>query len=184
LVIAAALLIVCPSSVAHADASATADLGITNTVSPPPYGTGRQVTWTIVVTNNSGASASGVIVSEVGENIPTTGLTFTPSQGTCGPSQIPPPPVATFHEECVVGTLAGGATATIIMRATLPSTPGIVRNGATVFSPDGDSNPANDSASSMITVIDAALVPTLDTKSLLLLAVALATVAAFMMQRD
>lgn len=150
------------------------DLSVTKSVSPPPYGTGLPVTWTIVARNNAASAASSVVVTDVltaGSTL--TGATST--QGSCS---------GTATVTCTLGTMAAGATATITIQANLPATPGAVTNTATISSANGDSNPANDTASSTITVIPAAQIPALDAKSLLLLAAVLSVVAAFMMKRS
>jgi uncharacterized repeat protein (TIGR01451 family) len=141
-------------------AALVADLSINKTPSPPPYGTGLPVTYTITVNNAGPASAAGVTVTDV---IPagTAFVSATSSQGSCS---------GTTTVTCTLGTIASGGTATISLVLTLPLTPGPVSNTSTVTSSNPDTNPANNSATAMITVIPAAQVPSLSARALLLLA--------------
>ena len=146
---------------------ATLDLSITNTPSPAPYGTGLPITYTIVVKNSGPADGTAVTVTDV---LPTgTTLTSaTPTQGTCS---------GTTTVTCNLGTLINGASATISLTIHLPSTPGTVSDTATVSSSNPDSNPANDSATASVNVIQAAGIPTLSPLMLLLLAAAAGLIA-------
>ena len=148
--------------------AAAVDLSISKTASPPPYGTGLPITYTVTVTNLGAAPATAVTVTDV---LP-AGLTLvsaSPTQGTCSGSTT---------VTCSLGTLGGGSTATITISAMLPSTPGSVSNTASVSTSSPDSNPANDSATVTVSVVNAASIPTLSELMLLLLALALAVIAA------
>jgi uncharacterized repeat protein (TIGR01451 family) len=146
---------------------ADADLSITKTAAPGPYGTGNPLTYTIVVNNAGPTAASGVTVTDT---IPagTTFTSATPSQGSCS---------GTSTVTCTLGTINSGASATISLTIALPSTPGPVSNTATVTSSSSDANPANNSATSTITVVAAASIPTLSQTALLLLALAVSLIA-------
>jgi uncharacterized repeat protein (TIGR01451 family) len=146
------------------------DLAVTKTPSPPPYGTGMPITWTIAVANNSAVQATGVTVTDT---IPpgTTFVSAAPSTGSCS---------GTTTVTCNLGTLNGGASATIALTVTLPATPGPVTNSATASSSTADANPANNTGSSTVTVIPATQIPTLGGLMLLLLACALAGVGAML----
>ena len=143
------------------------DLAITKTPQPGPYGTGLPLTWTIVVTNTSATPATAVSVTDV---LP-AGTTFTGSTpaGAC---------TGTTTITCTAATLNGGASATFTITVTLPSTPGPVTNTATVSSATTDANPANNTATSTITVIPAANIPAISPLALLMLCVALAIAGA------
>src|SRR5205807_885389 len=91
-------------------AAALADLSITKTPAPGPYGTGQTLIYTIFVTNGGPAAAAGVTVTDV---LP-AGMTFQSSTppGACS---------GTTTITCNAGTLANGASATFTLRITLPS---------------------------------------------------------------
>jgi uncharacterized repeat protein (TIGR01451 family) len=151
---------------------ANADLSITKTPGPGPYGTGNQLTYTINVANAGPGTATGVSVTDV---LPagTTFVSATPSQGSCS---------GTTTVTCSLGTLANAASATIALTVTLPSTPGPVANTATVTSTSSDPNMANNTSTSTITVIPAANIPAASPLALLLLGLALVTIG-WMAQR-
>jgi uncharacterized repeat protein (TIGR01451 family) len=156
-------------------AGAVADLSITKTPSPGPYGTGLPITYTIVVTNAGPNTATAVTVTDV---LPpgTTFQSSTPPGACSGTTTI----------TCNAGTLANGATATFTITLTLPSTAGPVTNTATVSeSPlNPDPNPANNTASSTITVIPAANIPMISPLALLLLCIALAAAGAIVQRHS
>jgi len=148
---------------------ATADLSITKTPAPGPYGTGQPLTYTIVVSNGGPSTATAVTVTDV---LP-AGTTFqsaTPSGACSGTTTI----------TCNAGTLANGASATFTLTVTLPSSPGPITNTASVTAAatTADPNPANNSASSTITVIPAANIPAISPLALLMLCMALAAAGA------
>jgi uncharacterized repeat protein (TIGR01451 family) len=146
-----------------------ADVSITKTAGPPPYGTSAPLTYTIVVANAGPSSATGVVVTDI---LP-AGVSFisaTPTQGNCS---------GTTTVTCNLGTIANAATATISLQVTLPSTPGPVSNTATVATSSTDPNPANNSSTSTITVIPAAQIPAASPMLLLLLAMTLGVLGLF-----
>ena len=142
-----------------------ADLAIVKTASAPIYGTGQQITYTIVVSNLGPSPAGGTVVSDV---IPagTTFVSATPSQGSCS---------GTSTVTCTLGTIANGGSANISLVVTAPSTSGSVSNTATVTSSNPDSNPANNSATA--TAIASASIPTVSPLALMFLAVAVSVTA-------
>lgn len=148
------------------------DLGITKTPPPPAYGTGQSLTWTLVVTNSSATPATNVTVTDV---LP-AGTTYTGSTpaGAC---------TGTTTITCTAATLNGGASTTFTITVTLPSTPGPITNTATVSSATTDANPANNTASSTITVIPASQIPMISPLALLLLSIALAVAGAIVQRR-
>jgi len=156
------------NSAAIAVSLTATDVAISKTASPPPYGTGLPITYTIVVSDTGPVSATGVMVTD---NIPpgTTFVSATPTQGTCS---------GTTTVTCNLGTLASGATATISLVLQLPSAPGTVSNTATVTSASPDTNPANNSSTSTVTVVAAASIPALSTLALWMLALSLLLLGA------
>lgn len=126
--------------------SPVSDLSITKTTQDTQTTVGEHVTYQLEVLNSGPDSASQVIVTD---NLPLNSIfvSATPSQGSCSRSG------STLT--CNLGTVAGGATATIevVVAAT---TAGTMVNTASVSSNSGDPNPANnsDSASSTVNGLD------------------------------
>ena len=149
--------------------AALADLSITKTPSPGPYGTGSLVTYTIVVTNLGPNPAAAVTVTDV---LPpnTTFVAATPG-GLC---------TVNTTLTCTFPTLANGATATVTL-SLRPTIPGPLVNIATVSASaaNPDPNPGNNTATSTITVIPAANIPMVSPLALLVLCIALAIAGAF-----
>jgi large repetitive protein len=159
-----------PSANTTVTASPNADLSITKTPAPGPYGTGQQLTYTIVVSNGGPSAAAAVTVTDT---LPagTTLVSSTPA-GACSGS-----PVVT----CNAGTITNGGSATFTLTVTLPSTPGPITNTAVVSASaaNPDPNPGNNPATSTITVVPAANIPMISPVFLLLLCIALAVAGAF-----
>jgi uncharacterized repeat protein (TIGR01451 family) len=154
-------------------AAPAADLSITKTAGAPPFGTGRDLAYTIVVGNAGPASAASAVLTDV---LPagTTFVSATPSQGSCS---------GTATVTCALGTIASGGSATITLHVTLPSTPGPVSNTATITSANPDPNPANNTSTATVSVVAAASIPAASPAVLLLLALALGFVAMKVMRR-
>lgn len=149
---------------------ATTDVSITKTVASPltnRFAPGSNATYTITATNNGPAFATSVTVTDV---LPagTTFVSATPSQGSC---------LGTTTVVCSVGVLAPSASATITLVVTLPQTFGPVENTATVTSANADSNPANNAATA--TLATTSEIPSLSPLALLVLALTLAALGAF-----
>ena len=109
----------------------TLNLALTETVAPSPVGVGNNVTFTYTLTNN-GDLTTGIIFTDV---IPST-ATFVSANSSPGQSNCPAPS-ASSTVTCTVGTLNGGAVATInvVLAPTLPATPlqpGSVSDGGKV----------------------------------------------------
>jgi uncharacterized repeat protein (TIGR01451 family) len=149
-----------------------ADVGVSKTAAPGPYGTGNNLTYTIAVNNAGPTAAANVSVTDA---IPagTTFVSATPTQGSCS---------GTTTVTCSLGTIANLGSASIALTVTLPSTPGPVANTAIVSTTSPDPNATNNSSTSNITVIPAANIPAISPMMLLLLAIALA-MAGFIVQR-
>jgi uncharacterized repeat protein (TIGR01451 family) len=149
---------------------AFADLSITKTPSPAPYGTGGMLTYTIVVNNGGPNPANGVVVSDV---LPagTTYVSSAPAGACSGTTTI----------TCNAGTLANGGNATFVLTITLPATAGPITNTATASAAasNPDPNLGNNTATSTITVIPAANIPMVSPLALLLLCCVLAITGAF-----
>ncbi len=100
-------------------------------MAPSPVGVGNNVTFTYTLTNN-GDLTTGIIFTDV---IPST-ATFVSANSSPGQSNCPAPS-ASSTVTCTVGTLNGGAVATInvVLAPTLPATPlqpGSVSDGGKV----------------------------------------------------
>ena len=97
----------------------TLSLALTETVAPSPVGVGNNVTFTYTITNN-GDLTTGIIFTDV---IPST-ATFVSANSSPGQSSCPAP-VTSSTVTCTVGTLNGGAiaTVTVVLAPTLPATP-------------------------------------------------------------
>jgi len=119
-----------------------ADVAVTVTDNPDPVTRGATVTYTIIVTNNGPAAATGVRLTDVVP--PSEIFTVVVSQGTftrTSPTQI----------ICDFGTLASGASATMTVRGSAITT-GTNINTATVTANEPDPNTANNTASESTTV--------------------------------
>ena len=109
----------------------TLSLALTETVAPNPVGVGNNVTFTYKITNN-GDLTTGIIFTDV---IPSN-ATFVSANSVPGQSSCPAPVTSTTLT-CTVGTLNGGAvaTVTVVLAPTLPATPaqpGSVSDGGKV----------------------------------------------------
>ncbi|WMJ80619.1 CARDB domain-containing protein [Clostridium sp. MB40-C1] len=122
----------------------SADLSITKTVNPDPVVAGEQATYTITVNNAGPSDALNVTLTDV---IPACilnpefsldgGVTFNP-----------------WVSPYVIGTMAAGATVTILIRGTVdPSCTGTITNTARVDSTTPDPDPTNNETT-IVTPID------------------------------
>jgi uncharacterized repeat protein (TIGR01451 family) len=134
------------SSATVSSTSAQADLQlVSKTANPNPVLAGGDLTYVITVRNNSVDAATNVTVTDTLASLVTAGgfQSAVPSQGTCTPSGVTPGP--TVNLSCNLGTLVGGATATVtvVVRPTIAVT-GNRGNAAVVASADiGDPVPGN-----------------------------------------
>jgi uncharacterized repeat protein (TIGR01451 family) len=123
-----------------------ADLSISKSDSPDPVFAGQQLTYTLSVSNDGPADATGVTVTD---QLP-DGVTFnsaSSSQGSCSQSG--------GMVTCDLGTLADGASATVTIKVT-PQSPGEITNSASVESNEDDPAPGNNSDTEATTVNAAA----------------------------
>ncbi len=122
----------------------SADLAIVKVGSPNPVTEGTLLTYTLTVTNNGPASATNVTATDT---LPSavTYLQTTTTQGSCSE--------AGGTVTCLLGPMANAATATISI-LTIPNTPGVVTNTATVtLSPDQtDPNLGNNTSTQSETI--------------------------------
>lgn len=132
-----------PSNTAFAPLNivpAAADIGLTKTVSNATPGVGTNVTFTVTATNAGPNAATALQVTDT----PPAGLTFvsaTPSQGTYNQG------TGVWN----VGALAVGASATLQIAATVNGTGPVTNSATRTSSTPVDPNPANDSASVVVT---------------------------------
>ncbi len=125
-----------------------ADLHVTKSVAPAAVNLGSNATWTVAVRNDGPGPAAGVSVTDT---LPAgvTVQSITASQGTCGTGN---------PFTCAIGTIASGATATIVVVARPPSSAAgtTITNTATASTTTWDPDASDDSASSPLTVNPAA----------------------------
>ncbi|MCY6958953.1 DUF6923 family protein [Clostridium brassicae] len=122
----------------------SADLSITKTVNPDPVVAGEQATYTITVNNAGPSDALNVTLTDV---IPACILNpeFSLDGGLTWNPWVSP---------YVIGTMAAGATVTILIRGTVdPSCTGTITNTARVDSTTPDPDPTNNETT-IVTQID------------------------------
>jgi len=105
-----------------------ADLSISKTDSPDPVALGKNLTYTVTVTNHGPQAATGVTLTDILLGSFTLVLA-TPTQGSCG---------GTNPITCNLGNLAAGASATVTIMAT-PTREGDIINIALVNGAEPDS---------------------------------------------
>jgi len=118
------------------------DIQITKTGTPNPVTVGKQVTWTMVVTNNGPNGATNVTVADP---VPagTTFVSVATSTGTCaGTGGV---------VNCQLGSLAVGASVTITLVTTAGQT-GTLTNTATTVAKEQETNTANNTATASVVV--------------------------------
>ena len=121
----------------------SADLAVTMQDDPDPVEIGSPLVYTLQITNNGPSDATGITLVDT---LPPSLLSVTPnpSQGTCEGTQI---------ITCDLGTLANGATATVIINVTTPTDYiGTISNSATVTANEGDPDTSNNLASENTTL--------------------------------
>ena len=133
-----------------ADLALTKDDGVTTVTA----GDGVTYTYAMTVENAGPSDASGVVLTDTWP----TGF----SQGTISPSQGGCAPIVTGPDfGCALGTIASGASATVLVTYTVPAdlAAGPQTNSAQVASDVADPDPANDAASDTDAVVEVAATP-------------------------
>jgi uncharacterized repeat protein (TIGR01451 family) len=144
------------------------DLRITKIANATSAAAGTTATYTIDVINDGPATAVNTTVTDV---LPagTTFVSASSTQGTC---------TGTTTVTCTIGTLEPGNTATITLMVTLPPTPSLVTNTATVTASNVESDPLDNTSSAAIAVgAGVTAIPTLSPLMLAALAISIAVIA-------
>jgi uncharacterized repeat protein (TIGR01451 family) len=122
---------------------ATTDVGVAATSSVSSGSVNSAVTYTVTVTNNGPAAATGVTLSmEPSAGLQVGTSAFTTSLGTCDGS----------IRVCSLGSLASGQSATITVATTLTTT-GVWPATFSVTHQDADPVPSNNSVTTTVTVM-------------------------------
>lgn len=131
-----------PTCAASTGGTSPADVGVAKTASPSSVAVGGTVTYTSVVTNNGPGVATGVAFRDV---LPAgqTAVSATTTQGTCSGSTT---------ITCAIGTLAVGASATVVIRVTA-ATAGSFTNTATIGADQADQNVGANNTSAAAVVV-------------------------------
>jgi uncharacterized repeat protein (TIGR01451 family) len=123
------------TTVVNAAPAAAADLSVTKSSAPDPVRVGQELTYTITVSNGGPSPAVGTTLTDVLPGNVTFGSAAA-SQGSCS---------GTTTLTCSLGTVASGASATIVVKVT-PTTDADLSNTATATSTTADPNLLNNSA--------------------------------------
>ncbi|HEX4110635.1 MAG TPA: hypothetical protein VHX88_21075 [Solirubrobacteraceae bacterium] len=118
---------------------APVDLGITKSA-PAGVAEGGTVTWTLDVHNYGPGTSSGYVVNDT-VPAPVTGVASTTPGCTVTGNAV----------QCIEGTLAPDADATITITGTAPASAQNIQNTATVIGNESDPNSANNTATSTTT---------------------------------
>lgn len=150
-----------------------ADVALTKVVAPGQVAPGDALVYTLTVTNNGPGAAAGVVVTDT---LP-AGLTYVGND--CGAAYVAP--TLTWN----VGALGNGAALVCNVTATVdPGAAGTLVNAASVSSTSSDPNGANDTAAAAAVIAPILqAIPALGPAGLSLLALLLATAAAFFLYR-
>lgn len=120
-----------------------ADLALVKTAAPASVAAGGQVTYTLTVTNNGPADATGVTVTDplpAGETL----VSANPSEGACAGTT------------CQLGTIADGGQAQVLVTVNVATTAsGAITNTGSVNAITPDPDQANNTSSSTVTVTPA-----------------------------
>jgi uncharacterized repeat protein (TIGR01451 family) len=120
----------------------SADMAIVKTGTPNPVTEGTPLTYTLTVTNNGPASATTITVIDTLPSV-VTYLSSTATQGSCSE--------AGGAVTCLLGTMANAATASISI-LTIPGSPGVVSNTATVAAYQTDPISTNNTSTQTETI--------------------------------
>jgi uncharacterized repeat protein (TIGR01451 family) len=139
--------------------AANADLAVTKADTPDPVPAGRELTYTIVVTNNGPATAIGVTLTDAVPANTTFVSVSTPGGWSC----TAPAVGATGTVSCTLASLPSGQLSAVTLRVRVDAgaVPGsTISNTASVSSTVADPVPGNDSAAATSTVAAANTCPT------------------------
>ncbi len=127
-----------------------ADLAVSKADAPDPAQVGSNLTYTLTVTNNGPAQATGIVLTDT---LPATVtlVSATPSQGSCS--------AAGNAVTCSLGGLGGSASATATI-VVIPTAVGTLSNTASVTATEPDPNTANNTSVQVTSVAAAAPAPT------------------------
>lgn len=128
------------------DMRPAADLALTISDSPDPVTARQQLTYTLNVSNQGPASASGIALTGTLPNEDV--LSVTSSEGTCVQGKVK----GGISLSCDLGTLAGGETTTVTV-VMVPARDGSLTASASVRANQPDSNAANNSATETTSVL-------------------------------
>ena len=130
---------------------APADLSIANAGSPNPAVSGDHLTYTITAANTGGQDATQVTVTDP---LPRSAHfdSMSTSQGSCTRTAGTRPKTRGGTVACGIGTLAGGASATVTIVVTPTGKPGPLADTATVTASDINPPDSDDSATATVTV--------------------------------
>ena len=149
----------------------TADLSIAKSANPTSVGAAQNLTYTLTVTNNGPATATGVVVTDT---LPGT-VTFVSASAGCSESG--------GTVTCTTASLANGANVQFTITVIAPGALGSISNTASVTSNAIDANSSDDSVTLVTTVIPAPNVPGLTTWGLAALALGLGALVLVMRRR-
>jgi len=126
----------------------SSDLSVTNVGSPNPIAAGHKLTFTVTITNFGPSAATGVSLTDTWTATSDIkgGIAFisvSTSQGTCSQSGS--------SVSCSLGNLPDGSSATVTV-VVQPRSKGTLNDMATVSASEHDPNPANNSATTTVTV--------------------------------
>jgi uncharacterized repeat protein (TIGR01451 family) len=153
--------------------SAQADLVVTKTASATRVAVGADFDYRITVRNLGPNDATNVVLSDP---LPADLLfvSVTTTRGTCS---------GTTTVTCAIGLLVPGAQAEIVLRAR-PMTPGSFFNTATASLDQTDPTPPNNTATAPLEVVGSAVIPTVSTAGLLVIAFLVAAVGVLLLRRS
>ncbi len=119
------------------------NLSVAQTESADPSPIGNQLTYTLHVTNNGSAAATGVVVND-NWTIGVPFVSVTSDQGTCRRS-------GTSGVTCWIPSLAASGTATVTL-VLQPTAAGTIMNSATADANEPDNDPTDNSATEDTTI--------------------------------
>ena len=127
------------------------DLGVILTDSPDPVVSGHRLTYTITVTNNGSAQATGVVVTDT---LPASTVfnSMSTSQGTCTRTTTTTPKSKNGTVRCTLGSLAKDASATITIVVT-PTKKGTLTDTASATETETDNNSSDNSSTATTAVL-------------------------------